>query len=415
MGKVVDIGNKLVTISAFLKADGYIPVSQFKDEAGRMEIQVGSEVEVVIDYLEDLCGDIKLSREKAKRIREWQRLEEIYKSNKITEGFVTAKVKGGFTVKLGAVKAFLPGSLFYVDSSNEIKDIKGKRMNFKIIKLEKKKNNVVVSQKFLLEEKNSKSLKSLLKKISKGKVLDGIIKNITDYGVFIDLGGLDGLLHITDMSWRRVKHPGDMVKIGNKIKVKILKFDKETNRVSLGLKQLTQDPWVNIKKKYQENMFVNGKVTNITDYGCFVEIEEGIEGLVHLSEMDWSNKNINPNNIVKSGMTIKVSILSINVSKRRISLGLKQCIDNPWMLFSKKYKKNDSLFGRVKIIADFGLFLDLDYGVDGLLHSKDIFWKNSRNSNFKKFKKGERIKVVILKINIDRERVFLSMKRLIKN
>ena len=412
-GKVIDINSKFVTINAFLKSDGYIPISQFKDENGDLEVEIGSEVEVVIDYLEDLCGDIRLSREKAKRIRAWEELEKIYKNNEVISGYVTAKVKGGFTVKLDVIKAFLPGSLVCFKSAIDAEDVKGKKLKFKIIKLKKRKNNIVVSQKFIIEEKNNKTLQTLLTKLNEGDIISGVVKNITDYGVFIDLGGLDGLLHITDMSWRRVKHPSGLVKIGDEIKVKILKFDRETNRVSLGLKQLTNDPWEDVKNKYKEGMPVNGKVTNITDYGCFVEIEEGIEGLVHLSEMDWTNKNVNPNKIVKQGMDVKVSILDINIKKRRISLGLKQCIDNPWILFAKKYNTGDKITGKIKSITDFGIFLELSGGIDGLIHLSDISWENQTDNILRKFKKGEEIKVIILGIDVERERISLGVKQLL--
>lgn len=411
-GKVTDINEKFVTINAFIKADGYIPISQFKDENGELEIKTNDEVEVVIDYLEDLSGDIKLSREKAKKIRAWEELERIHKSNEIITGCITAKVKGGFTVKIDIIKAFLPGSLISFKSNIDDEEIKGKELKFKIIKLEKKKNNIVVSQKFITEEKNNKTMQSLLDKLNNCDIVKGIIKNITDYGVFIDLGGLDGLLHITDMSWRRVKHPSSLVKIGDEIKVKVLKFDKETNRVSLGLKQLTEDPWKNIIEKYKEGMTVNGIVTNITDYGCFVELEEGIEGLVHLSEMDWSNKNINPNKIVKQGMETKVYILDINTKKRRISLGIKQCSNNPWIVFSKNNKKGDQVLGKVKSITDFGIFVELNGGIDALIHLNDISWDTSKETSIRNYKKGDEIKAVILDIDIERERISLGIKQL---
>ncbi|HIH2762560.1 MAG TPA: 30S ribosomal protein S1 [Candidatus Azoamicus sp. MARI] len=411
-GIVTEINEKFVTINAFIKADGYIPISQFKNENGELEIKLNDEVEVVIDYLEDLSGDIKLSREKAKKIRAWEELERIHKSNDIIIGYITAKVKGGFTVKLDIIKAFLPGSLISFKSNIDDEEIKGKELKFKIIKLEKKKNNIVVSQKFITEEKNNKTMQTLLDKLNNCDIIKGIIKNITDYGVFIDLGGLDGLLHITDMSWRRVKHPSNLVKIGDEIKVKVLKFDKETNRVSLGLKQLTEDPWKNIIEKYKEGLTVNGIVTNITDYGCFVELEEGIEGLVHLSEMDWSNKNINPNKIVKQGMETKVYILDINIKKRRISLGIKQCSNNPWIVFSKNYKKGDQITGKIKSITDFGIFVELNGGIDALIHLNDISWDTSKEISIRNYKKGEEINTVILDIDIDRERISLGIKQL---
>ncbi len=412
IGEVTEINNNFVTINAFLKSDGYIPISQFFDENGKLEIGVGDKVEVVIEYLEDLCGDIKLSREKAKRIRAWEELERIYKSNDIVCGYVTAKVKGGFTVKIDVIKAFLPGSLVSFKSAIDSDEIKGKELKFKIIKLEKKKNNIVLSQKFILEEKNIKGFQSLLSKMNEGDIISGFVKNVTDYGAFIDLGGIDGLLHITDMSWKRVKHPNNILKIGDEIKVKVLRFDKDTNRVSLGFKQLTQDPWEIIKAKYKEGMLVNGIVTNITDYGCFVELEDGIEGLVHLSEMDWTNKNVNPNKVVKHGMRVSVSILDINIDRRRISLGLKQCTDNPWASFFKNYKVGDIVNGKIKSITDFGIFLELVGSIDGLVHLSDVAWDNFGDNVLKDYKKGEEIDAVILGIDVDRERISLGIKQL---
>ncbi|MCC6972159.1 MAG: 30S ribosomal protein S1 [Phycisphaerales bacterium] len=412
LGEVTDISANFVTINAFFKSDGYIPISQFTDEEGNLEVEIGSKVEVVIEYLEDLYGDIKLSREKAKKIRAWEDLEKIYKTNDIVNGYVTAKVKGGFTVKINVIKAFLPGSLVSFKSAIDSDEVKGKELKFKIIKLEKKKNNIVLSQKFILEEKNNKNFQNLLLKINEGDTISGVVKNITDYGAFIDLGGLDGLLHITDMSWKRVKHPNNILKIGDDIKVKILKFDKDTNRVSLGLKQLTQDPWDIVKNKYKEGVIVSGVVTNITDYGCFVELEDGIEGLVHLSEMDWTNKNVNPNKVVKQGMKVSVSILDINIDRRRISLGLKQCTDNPWAIFFKIHKEGDIVSGKIKSITDFGLFLELSGGIDGLVHLSDLSWDISNDNSLREYKKGEEIKAVILGIDVERERISLGVKQL---
>lgn len=412
LGEVTDISSNFITINAFLKSDGYVPISQFVDEDGELEVEIGSKVEVVIEYLEDLSGDIKLSREKAKKIRAWEDLEKIYKSNDTVSGYVTAKVKGGFTVKINVIKAFLPGSLVSFKSAIDSEEVKGKELKFKIIKLEKKKNNIVLSQKFILEEKTNKNFQNLLLKINEGDTISGVVKNITDYGAFIDLGGLDGLLHITDMSWKRVKHPNNILKIGDDIKVKILKFDKETNRVSLGLKQLSQDPWDIVKTKYKEGIIVSGVVTNITDYGCFVELEDGIEGLVHLSEMDWTNKNVNPNKVVKQGMKVSVSILDINVDRRRISLGLKQCTDNPWATFFKMHKESDIVSGKIKSITDFGLFLELSGGIDGLVHLSDLSWDSSNDNVLREYKKGEEIKAVILGIDVERERISLGVKQL---
>lgn len=408
-GKVIAINNKFVTINSFLKSDGFIPIFQFKDDNGLLEVNIGSDVEVVIESLDDSSGEIKLSRDKAKRVRAWEKLENVYKNNDTIIGYIASKIKGGFTVKLDVIKGFLPGSLIAFKSDVNSDEIKGKKMKFKIIKLEKKKNNVVVSQRFIPEDKNSKNFQNLLS-FDEGSIVSGFVKNITDYGVFIDLGGIDGLLHITDMSWKRVKHPNNLVKIGETIKVKILKFDKSINRISLGLKQLLQDPWKNIKEKYKENDIINGKVTNITDYGCFVEIEDGIEGLIHSSEMNWVNKNVNPNKIVKQGMEIKVKILDINLKKRRISLGLKQCVENPWISFNNKYFNNNEVYGKVKSVTDFGLFLELSYGIDGLLHIGDISWEPQNDFALKIFKRTDEIKVIILNIDIERERIFLSLK-----
>ena len=413
---ITDINNNFITVNAFLKSDGYIPISQFKDEKGILEVKVGNNVELVIDVVEDLSGEIKLSREKAKRIRAWEELENIYKYDKVVSGSVIAKVKGGFTVKLDVLKAFLPGSLVSFRSALELDEIKGKELKFKIIKLEKKKNNIVISQKFMLDEDNGENIQNILNRLKEGNIITGVVKNITDYGVFIDLGGIDGLLHITDMSWKRIKHPGDIVKIGNEIKVKVLKFDKTTNRVSLGLKQLTKDPWNDIRIKYKENMSVTGVVTNITDYGCFVEIEEGIEGLVHLSEMDWTNKNVNPKKIVKQGMSLRIIILDINTQKRRISLGLKQNTKNPWILFFQNNKIGDKIKGRVKAVTDFGVFIEINGNVDGLLHFSDISWGGIDSTLItKKIKKNKIIELIILSIDVERERVALGSKHLIND
>ncbi len=412
-GIVTNINNHFVTINSFLKSDGYIPTNQFKNEKNEIEIKVGEKTELVIESLEDLSGDIKLSREKAKRIRAWEELENVYKNNKIITGSIIAKVKGGFTVKIDVIKAFLPGSLVSFRSTLDPEEIKGKELNFKVIKLEKKKNNVVLSQKFIAEENTGENLQNMLTRLKEGNAVKGVIKNITDYGVFIDLGGIDGLLHITDMSWKRIKHPSDLVKVGSEIKVKILKFDKSTNRVSLGLKQLTKDPWDDIKRKYKENMLVTGTVTNITDYGCFVEIEEGIEGLVHLSEMDWTNKNINPKKLIKQGMKLKIVILDINIAKRRISLGIKQNTENPWLAFAKKYKIGSIVKGSIKSITDFGMFVEFKNGVDGLIHITDISWsKNDNNFLLKQFKKSQIIKSKVLSIDVERERIGLGIKQL---
>ncbi len=413
-GKVVGVNDKFVIVSAFLKAAGYIPIYQFKSEDGELEVVIGDEIELIIDCLEDSYGNMRLSREKAKRMRAWQELERIYKTNDFIFGFITAKVKGGFTVKINNIKAFLPGSLIYQKPLIDHEELKGKELKFKIIKLEKKKNNIVVSQKFISEEKNTKTLSDLLSKINESDIIEGTIKNITDYGVFIDLGGIDGLLHITDMSWKRVKHPGVLVKMGDLLKVKVLKFNKENNRVSLGLKQLTEDPWKNVKTRYLENTQVDGKVTNITDYGCFVEIEDGVEGLVHLSEMDWTNKNVNPNKIVKPEMEVKVSILEINEEKRRMSLGLKQCTANPWKAFEKSYKIGDKINGKIKSITDFGIFLGLDGGIDGLIHLSDLSW-DANEDILLNYKKGQDLDVVVLNLDIERERISLGLKQLLED
>lgn len=414
--KVTDINNNFVTVNGFIKSDGYIPTSHFKNEKGICEVKIGSNVEVIIESVEDITGEIKLSREKAKKIRAWEELENVYKYEKTIIGFITAKVKGGFTVKLNTLKAFLPGSLIAFRSTLELDEIKGKEFRFKIIKLEKKKNNIVVSQKFMVEKSSGEIIQNIITRLKEGSIVKGIIKNITDYGAFIDLGGIDGLLHITDMSWKRIKHPSHLVSIGSEIKIKILKFDKNTNRVSLGLKQLSKDPWDDIKKKYKENMTVNGTVTNITDYGCFVEIEEGIEGLVHLSEMDWTNKNINPKKVVKQGMKLKIIILDINTEKRRISLGLKQNSQNPWHIFNKNNKIGNKIKGKIKNITDYGVFIELQENLDGLLHVSDISWNKTKSTSIlKTMKKNKIIETIILSVDQYRERITLGLKQLRKN
>lgn len=411
--RVTDINNNFVTVNGFFKSDGYIPTSHFKNDKGVCEVKIGSNVEVIIETVEDITGEIKLSREKAKKIRAWEELENVYKYEKTITGFITAKVKGGFTVKLNTLKAFLPGSLISFRSTLELDEIKGKEFRFKIIKLEKKKNNIVVSQKFMVEKTSGETIQNIITRLKEGNIVKGIIKNITDYGAFIDLGGIDGLLHITDMSWKRIKHPSHLVSIGSEIRIKILKFDKNTNRVSLGLKQLSKDPWDEIKKKYKENMTVNGTVTNITDYGCFVEIEEGIEGLVHLSEMDWTNKNINPKKVVKQGMKLKIIILDINTEKRRISLGLKQNSQNPWQIFNINNKVGSKIKGKIKNITDFGAFIELQENLDGLLHISDISWNKTKAiSILKKMQKNKIIETEILSIDQYRERITLGLKQL---
>lgn len=412
IGTVVDMDSDWVTVNAGLKSEGVIARSEFLDDKGEFHLSIGDEVKVALDSVEDGFGETRLSREKAKRMETWLILEDAYEKGETVHGMITGKVKGGFTVDVNTIRAFLPGSLVDVRPVRDTAHLENKELEFKLIKLDQKRNNVVVSRRAVLEEANSAEREELLANLEEGQTLKGIVKNLTDYGAFVDLGGVDGLLHITDMSWKRIKHPSEIVSVGDEIDVKVLKFDRERNRVSLGLKQLGADPWVNIKDRYPENTRVKATVTNLTDYGCFAEIEEGVEGLVHVSEMDWTNKNIHPSKVVQVGDEIEVMILDIDQDRRRISLGLKQCQQNPWDAFAEKYKKGDTISGSIKSITDFGIFIGLEGDIDGLVHLSDISWDEAGEQAVREFTKGDTINTVILSIDPERERISLGIKQL---
>jgi small subunit ribosomal protein S1 len=411
-GTVVDIDDDWVTVHAGLKSEGVIPRSQFLDEKGEFSLEIGSQVKVAMEAVDDGFGETRLSREKARRAEVWMVLEDAFENTKKVPGFLQGKVKGGFTVDMDGIRAFLPGSLVDMRPVRDVAHLEGKELEFKVIKLDQRRNNVVVSRRAVLEEENSAEREELLASLQEGMDLKGIVKNLTDYGAFVDLGGVDGLLHITDMAWRRIKHPSEIVNVGDEINVRVLKFDRERQRVSLGLKQLGEDPWVNIKGRYPENAIVKGRVTNLTDYGCFVEIEEGVEGLVHVSEMDWTNKNIHPSKIVQVGDEIDVMILDIDEERRRISLGIKQTQKNPWDLFASNFTKNDKISGTIKSITDFGIFIGLEGGIDGLVHLSDISWNEPGEAAVRNFSKGDEVTTVVLSIDPDRERISLGIKQL---
>lgn len=411
-GEVIDVTNDYVIVSAGLKSESIIPIEQFKDSDGSIEVKIGDQVEVVLDAVENGFGETKLSREKAKRAEAWKALEKSYTEGLTTIGVITGKVKGGFTVEVEGIRAFLPGSLVDVRPLRDTAYIEARDIEVKVIKIDAKRNNVVVSRRAVIEEETAADRESLLVNLEEGKRVKGIVKNLTDYGAFVDLGGLDGLLHITDMAWKRVKHPSEVVAIGDEIDVTILKFDKDKNRVSLGLKQLDQDPWQSLIERFPVDSKIKGKVTNITDYGCFVEIADGIEGLVHVSEMDWTNKNIHPSKVVQLGDVVEVMVLDIDAERRRISLGIKQCIDNPWSTFSQKYKKGDKVVGKIKSITDFGLFIGLEGNIDGLIHLSDISWDEDDAEAAKEFKKGDEVEALILAVDSERERISLGIKQL---
>jgi len=414
-GTVVEIRPDVVVINANLKSEGVIPIQQFYNESGELEVAVGDEVEVALDAVEDGFGETRLSREKAKRARAWTKLEEAFEADETVTGIIDGKVKGGFTVNINDIRAFLPGSLVDVRPVRDATYLEGKDLEFKVIKLDRPRNNVVVSRRAVVEKEYSAEREELLSNLQEGNVVKGVVKNLTDYGAFVDLGGIDGLLHITDMAWKRVKHPSDIVNVGDEIDVKVLKFDRERNRVSLGLKQLGEDPWVAIARRYPENTRLFGKVTNIADYGCFVEVEEGVEGLVHVSEMDWTNKNVNPGKMVHVGDEVEVMVLDIDEERRRISLGMKQCLANPWETFAATHNKNDKLSGTIKSITDFGIFVGLDGGIDGLVHMSDISWNIPGEEAIRNFKKGDEIEAVILAIDPERERISLGIKQMDKD
>ena len=411
-GEVVDISSDFVVVNAGLKSEGVISAQEFQDENGEVNVNVGDEVEVALEYVEDGFGETRLSREKAVRARSWIVLEKAYEAGETVMGVINGKVKGGFTVELNDVRAFLPGSLVDVRPVRDLSYLEGKQLEFKVIKLDQKRNNVVVSRRAVVEEESSEERDQLIENLEEGQVVKGIVKNLTDYGAFIDLGGIDGLLHITDMSWKRIKHPSEIVNVGDEIDVKILKFDREKTRVSLGLKQMGEDPWLDITRRYPVNSRLIGKVTNLTDYGCFVEIEEGVEGLVHVSEMDWTNKNVSPNKVVQLGDEVEVMVLEIDAERRRISLGMKQCKANPWDDFASQHNKGDKIVGTIKSITDFGIFIGLDGNIDGLVHLSDISWHATGEDAVRDYKKGDEIETVILAIDPERERISLGVKQL---
>ena len=414
-GTVVDIQSDSVIVNAGLKSEGIIPIDEFKNAAGEVEIEVGDEVEVSLEAVEDGFGETRLSREKAKRDEVWRRLEKAYENEDIVKGVISGKVKGGFTVDIEEIRAFLPGSLVDVRPVRDPVFLEGKELEFKLIKLDQRRNNVVVSRRAVVETEFSAEREALLESLQEGITVKGIVKNLTDYGVFVDLGGIDGLLHITDMAWKRVKHPSEIVNVGDEIDVKVLKFDRERNRVSLGMKQLGTDPWADLARRYPSNSRLFGKVTNIADYGCFVEIEEGVEGLVHVSEMDWTNKNVNPSKMVHIGQEVEVMVLDIDEERRRISLGIKQCYPNPWDEFGATRNKGDIVKGTIKSITDFGIFIGMDGEIDGLVHLSDISWHEPGEEAVRKFSKGDEIEAVVLSVDPERERISLGIKQLEKD
>ena len=414
-GMVVAVGSEYVTVHAGLKSESTIPVEQFRNENGEMEVAVGDLVEVALDTVEDGFGSTRLSREKAKRAKAWNRLEAAFEDGEAVTGVINGKVKGGFTVDINDIRAFLPGSLVDVRPVRDTSYLEGKPLDFKVIKLDRRRNNVVVSRRAVVEEENSAEREALLESLQEGAVLPGVVKNLTDYGAFVDLGGIDGLLHITDMAWKRVKHPTEVVNVGDEVEVKVLKFDRERSRVSLGMKQLGADPWVDISRRYPENVRLFGRVTNIADYGCFVEIEEGVEGLVHVSEMDWTNKNIHPNKVVQHGDEIEVMVLDIDEERRRISLGIKQCAQNPWEDFAANFNKGDHVTGAIKSITDFGVFVGLDGGIDGLVHLSDLSWNETGEEAIRRFRKGDELETVVLSVDAERERISLGVKQIDKD
>ena len=411
-GVVIDIDNEWVTVHAGLKSEGVIPRAQFNDAAGECTLNIGDEVQVALETVEDGFGETKLSREKAKRAEAWKELEAAHAADEVVHGIINGKVKGGFTVDIQGIRAFLPGSLVDVRPVRETTHLEGKDLEFKVIKLDQKRNNVVVSRRAVMEEANSVEREALLESLQEGMSVKGIVKNLTDYGAFVDLGGVDGLLHITDMAWKRIKHPSEIVEVGQEIDVKILKFDRERNRVSLGLKQLGDDPWVEITGRYPEGSRVKARITNLTDYGCFAELEEGVEGLVHVSEMDWTNKNVHPSKVVQLGDEVEVMVLDIDEERRRISLGIKQCQQNPWDAFGAQYSKGDKIAGAIKSITDFGIFIGLEGNIDGLVHLSDISWNETGEEAVRNYKKGDEIETVILSIDPERERISLGIKQL---
>ena len=410
--KVLDIKTDSVVVNAGLKSEGVIPIEQFFNEEGQLEVAVGDDVDVSLESIEDGYGVTRLSREKAKRKIAWEELEKAHEDNKTVIGIITERVKGGFTVEVGKVRAFLPGSLVDVRPIRDTSFLEGKPIEFKVIKVDQRRNNIVVSRRAVVETENTIDIDGLLESLKEGALVKGIVKNLTDYGAFIDLGGIDGLLHITDMAWKRVKSPSEIVNIGDEIDVKVLKFDSEKRRVSLGLKQMGDDPWLNLTNRYPEGARLNGKITSLADYGCFVELEEGVEGLVHVSEMDWTNKNVHPSKLVHLGQEVDVMILDIDQERRRISLGIKQCGANPWEKFSSTHNKGDRVTGSIKSITDFGIFIGLDGGIDGLVHLSDVSWNDDAETSIRNFNKGDEITTVVLAVDSERERISLGIKQL---
>ncbi|WP_411850758.1 30S ribosomal protein S1 [Stenotrophomonas sp. LGBM10] len=411
-GVVVEVRGDVVVINAGLKSEGIVPIEQFRNDAGEIDVAEGDVVKVALDSIENGFGETVLSREKAKRAMVWDELEEALEKNETITGRISGKVKGGFTVDIKDVRAFLPGSLVDVRPVRDPAYLEGKELEFKLIKLDRKRNNVVVSRRAVVESEHSEEREQLMDKLQEGAILKGVVKNLTDYGAFVDLGGIDGLLHITDMAWKRVRHPSEVVNVGDELDVRVLKFDRERNRVSLGLKQLGEDPWDNIARRYPANSRVFGKVSNVTDYGAFVEIEPGVEGLVHVSEMDWTNKNVNPSKVVQVGDEVEVMVLDVDEERRRISLGMKQVAANPWETFAAIHKKGDKVSGQIKSITDFGIFIGLDGGIDGLVHLSDISWNTTGEDVVRNFKKGDTLDAVVLAVDPERERISLGVKQL---
>ncbi len=411
-GIIVEIRSDFVVVNAGLKSEGVIPLDQFRNNAGDIDVNVGDEIDVALDAVEDGYGETRLSRDKAKRAKAWEELEKACETNETVIGIISDKVKGGFTVDISTIRAFLPGSLVDVRPVRDTSYLEGKPLEFKVIKVDRRRNNVVVSRRAVVESENSAEREALLEGLNEGSTIKGLVKNLTDYGAFIDLGGIDGLLHITDMAWRRVKHPSEVVNIGDEIEVKVLKFDRERQRVSLGLKQLGDDPWVDIARRYPEHSRLFGKVSNIADYGCFVEIEEGVEGLVHVSEMDWTNKNVHPSKVVHLGEEVEVMVRDIDEERRRISLGMKQCRANPWEEFAATHNKGERVVGKIKSITDFGIFIGLDGGIDGLVHLSDLSWDLPGEEVVRNYKKGDELETVVLAVDAERERISLGVKQL---
>lgn len=411
-GQVVEIRDDVVVVNAGLKSEGIVPISQFKSSEGELEVELGDDVQVALKAVEDGFGETRMSRDDAKRAMVWDKLETAYEGDDIVQGKISGKVKGGFTVDINDIRAFLPGSLVDVRPVRDPAYLEGKDLDFKIIKLDRQRNNVVVSRRAVVESEYSAEREALLEKLEEGLVVKGVVKNLTDYGAFLDLGGIDGLLHITDMAWKRVRHPSEVVNVGDELEVRVLRFDRDRNRVSLGLKQLGEDPWTDLGRRYPVGTRLFGKVTNITDYGCFVEIEDGVEGLVHVSEMDWTNKNVNPAKVVQTGDETEVMVLEIDEERRRISLGMKQCTSNPWDAFAATHNKGDHVTGAIKSITDFGIFIGLDGGIDGLVHLSDISWLTPGEEAVRNFNKGEEIEAVVLAVDPERERISLGVKQL---